>query len=247
MRVYYEKLIGKGVSSNISFYTAIEGFTAMGFHMIEIEDVLYVPKDDYESVALGSIGFIHAALKHLGKTCPETLDYPTLLRFFLGRKIWEFTISQIDVDKTKWNVFIKPKGFSKKFVGRVVEGLADLRGTAEQQYDVPIWISETVKFEREWRVFIRYGNILDIRPYKGNWKKQYDASVIEQAVAAYEDAPNGYAMDFGVTQDGRTLLVEVNDGYSLGAYGLFYLDYAKLLSARWAQLAGTTDLCSFDL
>ena len=54
-------------------------------------------------------------------------------------------------------------------------------------------------------------------------------------------------MDFGVTADGRTLMIEVNDGYSLGCYGLLYLDYAKLLSARWAELTDTYDECAFDL
>lgn len=45
---------------------------------------------------------------------------------------------------------------------------------------------------------------------------------------------------------GRTLLIEVNDGYALGCYGLFYLDYAKLLSARWAELTKTVDECAFE-
>ena len=57
--------------------------------------------------------------------------------------------------------------------------------------------------------------------------------------------PNGYGTDFGVTDDGRTLLIEVNDGYALGSYGLYYLDYAKLLSAIWAELTGTEDECDF--
>ena len=144
-------------------------------------------------------------------------------------------------------MFIKPRGLSKKFTGRVVETLSDLRGTADQEYNVPIWVSEVVPFVREWRVFVRYGKVLDVRPYKGKWQLHYDDTVIERAVAAFTDAPCGYAMDFGVTAGGKTLLVEVNDGYSLGAYGLFFVDYAKLLSARWAELTGTTDLCAFDL
>ena len=53
--------------------------------------------------------------------------------------------------------------------------------------------------------------------------------------------PEGFAMDFGVTDDGRTLLIEVNDGYSLGTYGLEATLYARLLSARWAELNGTED------
>ena len=65
------------------------------------------------------------------------------------------------------------------------------------------------------------------------------------AVSEYKSAPAAYAIDFGVTDDGRTLLIEVNDGYALGSYGLFYPDYSKLLSARWAELTNTTDECDF--
>lgn len=52
-------------------------------------------------------------------------------------------------------------------------------------------------------------------------------------------------MDFGVTNTGATILVEVNDGYSLGNYGLDSLLYAKLLSARWTELTNTIDECNF--
>lgn len=247
MRVYYEKIVQQGISANISFYTALEGFSHMGFHTIEVGAVNEIPITDLDSVAVGSIQFIHEVLHHLGKTYLTDLDYPESLRPFLGRKLWASTINEFDTDNTKWNVFIKPRGLSKKFTGRVVKNLSDLRGTADQEFNVPIWLSEIVEFVREWRVYVRYGRILDIRPYKGKWQAQYDSTIIEKIITSFTDAPNGYALDVGVTTDGRTVLVEVNDGYSIGAYGLFFVDYAKLLSARWAQLTGTTDLCAFDL
>lgn len=68
---------------------------------------------------------------------------------------------------------------------------------------------------------------------------------MEKAVADYTTAPNGYGIDFGLTSDGKTLLLEVNEGYSLGTYGLLPIKYAKLLSARWAELTGTDDACKF--
>lgn len=64
-------------------------------------------------------------------------------------------------------------------------------------------------------------------------------------VDSFESAPNGYAVDIGLTDKGETLLIEVNEGYALGHYGLNALDYAKLLSARWAQLTRTADECDF--
>lgn len=70
--------------------------------------------------------------------------------------------------------------------------------------------------------------------------------MVEAALAAYlPAAPAAFALDVGCTRAGATLVVEINDGYALGAYGLTPLAYAKFLSARWAQLSGTKDYGDF--
>lgn len=81
-----------------------------------------------------------------------------------------------------------------------------------------------------------------IQFYHGDTHAVYDRSVIEAAVDAYSNIPAGCSLDFGVTEDGRTLLIEMNDGMALGCYGLPTEQYAKLLSARWAELTGTKDI-----
>lgn len=48
-------------------------------------------------------------------------------------------------------------------------------------------------------------------------------------------------------KDRKTVLIEVNNTCSLGSYGLYCVNYAKLLSARWAELRGTEDECNFLL
>ncbi len=112
--------------------------------------------------------------------------------------------------------------------------------------DKDVWCSEPINIVAEWRCFVRYGRILDIRPYKGDYYNyHYDFRVIENCISDYKTAPAGYAVDFGVTDDDRTILIEVNDGYALGSYGLLYYDYAKLHSARWAELTGTKDFYDF--
>lgn len=143
-----------------------------------------------------------------------------------------------------WNVFIKPVE-DKKFTGVVVRGTKDLVGCGTYGEDPEILCSEVVNFVTEWRCFVRHGKILDIRRYKGNWRLHFDYKVVENLVLHYKSAPNGYAVDFGLTDKGDTLLIEVNDGYDLGHYGLFSLDYAKLLSARWSELTSTIDECDF--
>ena len=86
-----------------------------------------------------------------------------------------------------------------------------------------------------------------IRHYRGDWSLAPSREVIESAVAAYVSAPAGYAADFAVNGKGETILVEVNDGYSLGSYGLWHDLYAQLLSARLAELVGVDDPCDFGV
>ena len=77
---------------------------------------------------------------------------------------------------------------------------------------------------------------MGLKPYKGRWDVFPDAEVLKKAVAAYHSAPAGYALDFGVTDDGRTLLVEMSDGYGLASFGLKAPIYMQILAARWQEL-----------
>ena len=104
--------------------------------------------------------------------------------------------------------------------------------------------SEPVNFQTEWRAFVRYRIIWDVRSYRGNWHAHYGSNVLDNTIRAYTGTPAGYAMDFGLTEDGRTLLVEINDSFALGSYGLDPIQYAKLLSACWAELTGIHDECA---
>jgi hypothetical protein len=243
MNLYIEKLI-RGEFSNISAYTAIEAFYNMGFEIIEVDSVESIHIND-DHIFLGSIGFIHKAFGLLNIQPPESIDYPDSLVEFFGRKIFSSTISQISNHPDEWNVFVKPKGHLKKFTGRLVRGTGDLIGTSDLEVDTPIWVSEPVNFIAEWRTFVRYGEILGVRQYKGDWRCNYDYRVIEKAVASYKNSPKAYALDFGLTDDGKMLVVEANEGYSIGSYGLFYVDYAKLIATRWCEITGQKDLCDF--
>lgn len=243
--ILYSEKIKRGEYANVSFYAALEAFFRMGFEIVELSTPAESGEADSPSIFLGGISFMHAALRHLNAAVPDPLDYPPSLTSFLGRKIEASTINEIANDPSRWNVFVKPRGQAKKFTGRLVQGTRDLIGCGDINQDVPVWVSEPVDFVAEWRVFIRYRRVIGVRMYRGDWRAQFNPAIIEAAVAAYEDQPAAYALDFGLTRSGTMLLVEANDGYSLGNYGLFYIDYAKLLSARWAQLTGSDDLCNF--
>lgn len=232
-----------GLPHSYNFFIAYKGFEEMGFEMIRFNTYDELKQSRPEDIVVGYVGTVRKRLGDFGITAPE-MDYPAELEKYLGRKIWTSKIDTINSNPELWPVFLKPVE-DKKFTGVVVRSPKDLIGCGSYDDNADVLCSEVLDFAAEWRCFVRYGRILDIRRYEGDWRLHFDPQVVENAVSDYVSAPAGYAIDFGLTRDGRTLLLEVNDGYALGHYGLFYIDYAKLLSARWAELTHTEDECNF--
>ena len=233
------------IPHNCNFFSAYQGFKEMGFETVMFYNRNELLESRREDIVVGYVDTVRQRLYDFG-IVPFEFDYPKELKEFLGRKIWSAKLSHIANVPEKWPVFIKPIE-DKKFTGTVVRSAKDLVGCGTCGEDPDIVCSEIVNFKAEWRCFVRYGKILDVRPYKGDWRLHYNSDIIEKAVAEFTSAPKAYAIDFGLTDSGKTLLIEVNDGYALGSYGLFYLDYAKLLSARWSELTDTADECAFDI
>jgi hypothetical protein len=50
-----------------------------------------------------------------------------------------------------------------------------------------------------------------------------------------------YSLDLGLAEDGRTLIVEINDCFSLGTYGFPALPYAQMVVDRWSEIVGLED------
>lgn len=244
MKVYIQSDKNQ-IPHNYNFMNAYQGFREMGFEIVRFCDKEKLYESDREDVVVGYVGTVRERLYDFGIVTPE-IDYPEELQKYLGRRIWKTKMNEVSNDPTKWPVFVKPLE-DKQFTGVVVRSPKDLIGCGIIGVNQDVYCSEVVDFAAEWRCFVRYGRILSVRPYSGDWRKHFDPNVIENTVKDFSSAPMGYSADFGVTRDGRTLLIEINDGYSLGCYGLFYLDYAKLLSARWAELTSTKDECAFDI
>jgi hypothetical protein len=235
-----------GISQSVNNYLALDGFQQMGWEIVPYTDEEPVHDNAPDEVVVGHIAAVRASLRALGLAVPAELGYPDALRPFLGRRLWQSTINAVAADASQWPVFVKPIHDAKKFTGVLVRGVRDLVGCGDQYEDTPVWCAEPVQFAAEWRCFVRYGHILDARPYKGDWRAHFDPDVVVQALAAYlPEAPAAFALDIGLTAAGQTVVVEVNDGHSLGSYGLMPLAYAKFLSARWAEMTGSEDHCHF--
>lgn len=191
----------------------------------------------------GSIQFMQHALRGYGKELAECDTYPKCLDYLLYRNVRRVRTlkSAKELLDQGERYFIKPVG-CKLFTGFVAEHSDDFRfnGTPGQ---TPVFVAEVVTWLSEWRVYVAHGVVLDIRfaDHGGDRSIRPSRGVIAGAVRRLTaaGAPAGYAVDFGVLSTGETALVELNDGFSIGAYDhVAAVDYWAVIQARWQQLIG---------
>lgn len=236
---------------NYNIANAAHGFHEMGFEIIDyflLNEIMdYYSRGD---IILDGVDQVEFALNKFGIKV-NNINYPDVLKKYLGRNIWEDTINHINCNPELWPVFVKPVK-DKVFTGLVIRDTKDLIGCGRCGANEPVLCSDVVNFVFECRGFIYYDKMIDLRPYRGDWKymKNMDTDLIDKAVqdfATWEGRPNACSLDFGVTDDGRTLLIEQNSAYALGCYGLQSIDYAKLISAYISQVFDIPDECQFTL
>jgi len=194
------------------------------------------------TLVAGHIPVVMSALRQIGVNPPPPDDYPTSLRPWLHRRTWTSTVKDV-VHQLQEGVstpfFAKPLGRFKRFRGHIFSSWDDLRALGGASDNTELACSEEVHWKTEHRIYVVEGGIVGIRHYLGDSNISPDHKQVDQAVSTFEssgEAPAGYGIDFGVLENGQTALVEVNDGYSLGSYGLEDHHYANLIIARWHQL-----------
>lgn len=123
----------------------------------------------------------------------------------------------------------------------MVASFADFIPLAGVDDNEPVVVQEFVEFVSEWRATVLRDRIVNVAHYLGDPLKFPDVEVVRRALGDFADRPIACGMDWGVTADGRTLLVEVNDGYALGNYGVRGHQYTAVIECRWRELMGLED------
>lgn len=209
--------------------------------------------DDGTLVA-GTVPFVLHAMRRLGIIAPVHEPHPEELTRWLHRRVWQRDRLRdvlYDLDQGGPQLFVKPALGWKKFTGFVVEFGDDQRFFGVSK-NIPVWVSEPLEFVSEWRAYVAYGKVLDVRfvDHGGDRAVAPNFDAIRQAVAQFAisgRAPAGFVIDFGVTNDGRTALIEVNDGFSFGAYdGMSAEVYWTVTAARWNELVGNRPRASYQ-
>ena len=188
----------------------------------------------------------HAAL---GKKLPLSIDYPVFpgSKDYLGREVRVMHANYAaDIFK---RVFVKPAFIPEAFTGRIMVPSSDMFNISDS---TQVWVCDLVDFRVEYRAFILGDMVLGQARYwvddkgKADKKHRYDPTVADRFAkdyaaatkigAATPPAPAAFLADFGLTADGRTLLIAVNDAHSFGLYGVDPRVALAVSATRWKEM-----------
>jgi hypothetical protein len=185
-----------------------------------------------EDLFIGSIEFMKTIFGILKIDLPKPINIPVSLVEHCQRKVWIANKKDLH-----FPVFIKPFNDLKLFDGAVLENDKNMHIIFPQiKNDTLLLCSEPVNFLSEWRGFVFKNKLIDLKHYLGDFKIFPNIEEIEKTISDYTDSPIAYAIDFGIDDKGRTLLIEVNDFFSVGTYGFSGQIYGQMIEARLKEM-----------
>jgi hypothetical protein len=222
--------------------SAYYGFKERNTRVILFDDFDKVPLNKFNIIVSGVNNTIKR-LKDLGIEPPNALNIPEELNkyHFLNRKVRKITFEkfkkEVEDDWITFPVFIKPDGYAKQFVaGPVSKKENALHFFKDVCDECTLILSDVIDIVSEYRCYIVNKELVGIKHYLGDVRVFPNIKVIDEAISKYETQPVAYSLDFGITNKGVTVLIEANDAWSLGNYGLNNDVYAGMLAKRWHQL-----------
>lgn len=199
-----------------------QGIKAVGFEEL--------PEFDKFNIVVTSV---EETQKYLGDIiCPIHREWSVP---FEKREIWECLISEIE----DYPCFIKPSQEIKAWTGIVVENEREAK-LFTQDYDGLVYCSPVLDIVSEYRVYVmHYRGIIGVKHYLGDPYMTLDQKFVQECyMASRVLTENAYTLDFGITSNGDTFLIEVNDGWAIGNYGLSPKNYYEFVKSRFLQLSG---------
>ena len=215
--------------------TALLGFKQIGANIKFYETIDEVPLNR-DMLVVGFADDTRRWFSEMGVTPPNVPTLPRELSYFTGRFTQHMTLADASA-WTSFPYFIKPYAHHKQFDAQLIEKTMDLRALEQEMSpDSMVLISSPVTFQTEYRAFVIENEWVGLQHYKGDFRIFPNVDIIRHAIQSFTSAPVAYGIDFGVLQDHRTVLIEVNDFWNLDSYGLNALVYARGLAQRWKQI-----------
>lgn len=181
-----------------------------------------------------------AYLQRNGIKIPKPLSIPVELLSYTKRKLTTINLNDfiVNSDKIDFPVFIKPNEILKGFTAGVLNKKSSIPFVFSdvENKEQEALISEVVSMESEYRCFIYKNKLVGIKHYQGDFELFPDINLIKEMIKKYTSSPIAYTLDVAVTDKNETILIECNDAWCIGNYGLDALIYIKMLRDRWLEI-----------
>lgn len=213
-----------------NYFLAELGFYRLGFFVerYNLPDLANAEVSG-ETPVFGGIESVHMVLPNY----TGLPYYPPELSDFMFRAVDKRPLGQV-----RSGEFFKPvEEEHKLFSPRVKDESFDCDLLISKiPAETEVIVTEAVEFASEFRVYVCRGEALNVCFYKGDPLSRPDSAAIKDMVRSCSHYSSAFGIDVGVTADGETALVEVNDFCCLGNYGLRARDYAHSIAVRWEEV-----------
>jgi hypothetical protein len=209
-----------------------------------------------EVLPVGSVEYLRKAMSVASIEEPENLSYHPSIQPYLGRWVKPDTAGRFCDNWPSGIYFVKPMA-TKLFTGFVYND--EHRDVDYDEHDLAqfqvfrclpnrtqIWLSPVVKFIGEWRYYVMDGKIIGCARYDTedfNAPPPLPEFVATCCQAAWDALGHSFALDIGVLDDGKNVVVELNDAWAIGLYSdkeseiaLSNHQYLEYLFSRWNNL-----------
>lgn len=185
---------------------------------------------------IGSVEFTNEYLKWYNYPVPNAIDL-LLFEDYLDRKVHVEHSSDFKNRKKQYPVFVKPYNNIKAFTGTQVTSEFD-EYLVLQDFEGDLLISEVIDIVSEYRIYINRKRIVGMKHYFGNPLIFPNAEKIQEMVNFATKMLNNvsFTLDVGVTSDNSTIVIEPNDAFAIGNYGLDPEVYLNFCIDRWKQM-----------
>lgn len=215
--------------------SAYLGAKEKGFEPILFYDINEVPVSKSNMV----VTFIEDTseyFKKLDVDVPFALNVPPCLEKFIKRDIEYMTMSEF-LEDPREPIFVKPASKGKPFPSGVIKKCSSKPLVlGELDPNELCMVSNVIEIISEYRCYVIKGILKAIKHYQGDIRIFPNIKIIDEAISMYDAAPCSYVMDFGINSAGETILIECNDAWSVGNYGLENRDYIYMLMSRWIEI-----------
>lgn len=185
---------------------------------------------------VGSIDVMSMLFKNIGKY-PTPIDFPESIisSGLLNRKIATMKLHDfVDVFKISQKpMFVKPVQ-TKLFDGALISKDEHLSYLKLENCDV--LVCDPIEILSEHRVYIHNKKAIYSCNYSGDFRINPNFEYVDKLNEEYKEQPISYTIDVAVLKDSSMTVIEFNDFWAIGSYGLYCINYAQMLLDRYCEI-----------